>query len=107
MIKSKQTEREGKRDEGDVKKEQRHLHHTLKELDIGKSLHDTAARHRDRFFTDAVKKRFDSEKSLSKNLDEKDRLEREFIKKREQVFEFESISGIRSFLSKRNNEPSS
>lgn len=35
MIKSKQTEREGKRVDGDVKKEQRHLNHTLKELDIG------------------------------------------------------------------------
>lgn len=36
MIKAKQTERESKRLEGDVKKEQRHLHHTLKELDSGK-----------------------------------------------------------------------
>jgi hypothetical protein len=35
MIKAKQSERESKRLEGDVKKEQRHLHHTLKELDIG------------------------------------------------------------------------
>jgi hypothetical protein len=36
MIKSKQNERESKRLESDVKKEQRHLHHTLKELDVGK-----------------------------------------------------------------------
>ncbi len=36
MIKSKQNERESKRLEGDVRKEQRHLHHTLKELDVGK-----------------------------------------------------------------------
>jgi hypothetical protein len=38
MIKAKQTERESKRLEGDVRKEQRHLNHTLKELDIGKYL---------------------------------------------------------------------
>jgi hypothetical protein len=36
MIKSKQSEREVKRLEGDVKKEQRHLNHTLKGLDVGK-----------------------------------------------------------------------
>jgi hypothetical protein len=36
MIKAKQSERESKRLEGDVKKEQRHLNHTLKELDVGK-----------------------------------------------------------------------
>jgi len=36
MIKSKQTERESKRLEGDVKKEQRYLNHTLKELDVGR-----------------------------------------------------------------------
>ncbi|CAF4475099.1 unnamed protein product [Rotaria magnacalcarata] len=70
MIKSKQTEREGKRVEGDVKKEQRHLHHTLKELDI-----------------DATKKHFETEKSLSKNLEEKDRIERDFAKKKEQYSE--------------------
>ncbi|CAF3383362.1 unnamed protein product [Rotaria socialis] len=70
MIKSKQTEREGKRVEGDVKKEQRHLHHTLKELDI-----------------DATKKHFEAEKSLSKNLEEKDRIERDFAKKKEQYSE--------------------
>ncbi len=35
MIKSKQSERETKRLEGDVKKEQRHLNHTLRELDVG------------------------------------------------------------------------
>lgn len=35
MIKAKQSEREGKRVDGDVKKEQRHLNHTLKDLDIG------------------------------------------------------------------------
>jgi hypothetical protein len=35
MIKSKQNERESKRSEGDVKKEQRHLHHTLNELAVG------------------------------------------------------------------------
>ncbi|CAF4274674.1 unnamed protein product, partial [Rotaria sp. Silwood2] len=67
MIKAKQTEREGKRLEGDVKKEQRHLHHTLKELDI-----------------DATRKHFDAEKNLSKNLEERDRIEREFLKKKEQ-----------------------
>jgi hypothetical protein len=36
MIKAKQSERESKRLDGDVKKEQRHLHHTLQELDVGK-----------------------------------------------------------------------
>ena len=36
MIKAKQSEREVKRSEGDVKKEQRHLHHTLKDLDVGR-----------------------------------------------------------------------
>ena len=35
MIKAKHSERESKRLEGDVKKDQRHLHHTLKELDVG------------------------------------------------------------------------
>ena len=35
-----------------------------------------------------MKKRFDSDKSLSKNLDEKDRLERELMRKREQVMGF-------------------
>ncbi|CAF3746005.1 unnamed protein product [Rotaria sp. Silwood1] len=67
MIKAKQTEREGKRLEGDVKKEQRHLHHTLKELD-----------------NDATRKHFEAEKILSKNLEEKDKIEREFLKKKEQ-----------------------
>ena len=36
MIKAKHNERESKRLEGDVKKDQRHLHQTLKELDVGK-----------------------------------------------------------------------
>ncbi|CAF1224605.1 unnamed protein product [Rotaria sordida] len=67
MIKAKQTEREGRRLESDVKKEQRHLHHTLQELDI-----------------DTNKKYFDAEKNLSKNLEEKDKIEREFLKKKEQ-----------------------
>jgi hypothetical protein len=35
MIKAKQTEREAKRLEGDIKKEQRHLHYSLKGLDVG------------------------------------------------------------------------
>ncbi|CAF0981483.1 unnamed protein product [Didymodactylos carnosus] len=67
MIKAKQVERETKRQEGDIKKEQRSLHHTLKELAV-----------------DSTKKRFDAEKNLSKNLEEKDKIEREFVKKREQ-----------------------
>ncbi|CAF0822646.1 unnamed protein product [Didymodactylos carnosus] len=67
MIKAKQVERETKRQEGDIKKEQRSLHHTLRELDV-----------------DATRKRFDAEKNLSKNLEEKDKIEREFVKKREQ-----------------------
>ncbi len=41
MIKSKHNERESKRLEGDVKKEQRHLNHTLKELDVGKYFIDS------------------------------------------------------------------
>ena len=36
MIKAKQSEREAKRLEGDIKKEQRHLNHSLRELDVGK-----------------------------------------------------------------------
>ncbi len=88
MIKSKQTERESKRLEGDVKKEQRHLHHTLKELDVGqywiifKSLFCFFSIN---FYLDTIKKRLDTEKSLSKNLEEKDKIEREYFKKREQV----------------------
>jgi len=35
MIKAKQSEREAKRLEGDIKKEKRHLHHSLRELDVG------------------------------------------------------------------------
>lgn len=34
---------------------------------------------------DATKKRYHAEKNLSKNLQEKDRIEREFVKKREKV----------------------
>jgi hypothetical protein len=37
------------------------------------------------YFLDAIKKRFDAEKHLSKNLEEKDKIEREFFKKKEQV----------------------
>ena len=36
-------------------------------------------------YLDTMKKRLDTEKSLSKNLEEKDQTEREFFKKREQV----------------------
>lgn len=36
MIKAKQSEREAKRLEGDVKKEQRLIRHTLRDLDVGK-----------------------------------------------------------------------
>jgi hypothetical protein len=35
MIKAKQSEREAKRLEGDIKKEQRQLRHSLRELDVG------------------------------------------------------------------------
>lgn len=35
MIKAKQSEREAKRLEGDVKKEQRQLHYSLRDLDVG------------------------------------------------------------------------
>ena len=34
------------------------------------------------------KKRFEAEKNLSKNLEDKDRIEREFLKKKEQVKKF-------------------
>jgi hypothetical protein len=34
---------------------------------------------------DTIKKRLDTEKSLSKNLEDKDRIEREHYKKKEQV----------------------
>ncbi|CAF1043839.1 unnamed protein product [Rotaria sordida] len=66
MIKAKQNEREAKRLEGDIKKEQRQLHHSLRDLDV-----------------DATRKRYNAEKHLSKNLEEKDKIEREFVKKRE------------------------
>ena len=45
-------------------------------------------------FLDAMKKRFDSDKSLSKSLEEKDRLERELMKKREQVTGFLATSRL-------------
>jgi len=86
MIKAKQTERESKRLEGDVKKEQRHLNHTLKELDVGKYLiyiQDVLLFKL--IFLDSIKKRFDTEKYLAKNLEEKDRIEREYLRKKEQV----------------------
>lgn len=35
MIKAKQSEREAKRLEGDIKKEQRYLHYSLRDLDVG------------------------------------------------------------------------
>ncbi|CAF1582502.1 unnamed protein product [Rotaria magnacalcarata] len=66
MIRAKQREREAKRLEGDIKKEQRHVQHALRDLDV-----------------DTTKKRYYAEKSLSKNLQEKDKIEREFVKKRE------------------------
>ncbi|CAF3433782.1 unnamed protein product [Rotaria sp. Silwood1] len=66
MIKAKQSEREAKRLEGDIKKEQRQLHHSLRDLDV-----------------DATRKRYNAEKHLSKNLEDKDKIEREFVKKRE------------------------
>ncbi len=99
MIKAKQSERESKRLEGDVKKEQRHLHHTLKELDIGQYwiiyqrfiLIDLSF-----IYLDAIKKRLDTEKSLSKNLEDKDKIEREFFKKREQVRSYEHHTSFRS-----------
>ena len=37
------------------------------------------------FPLDAIKKRLDAEKNLSKNLEDKDQIEREFFKKKEQV----------------------
>jgi isoleucyl-tRNA synthetase len=89
MIKAKQSERESKRLEGDVKKEQRHLHHTLKELDIGQYgiIYQRFISIDFSFiYLDAIKKRLDTEKSLSKNLEDKDKIEREFFKKREQVY---------------------
>ena len=88
MIKAKQSERETKRLEGDIKKEQRHLHHTLKELDVGmfgKKKQDTNRIKKILSHLGSTRKRFESEKHLSKNLEEKDRIEREFVKKREQV----------------------
>ncbi|CAF1682823.1 unnamed protein product, partial [Adineta ricciae] len=66
MIKAKKSEREVKRLEGDIKKEQQHLRQSLRKLDV-----DTTA------------KRYKSEKKLSKNLEEKDTIEREFVKTRE------------------------
>ncbi|CAF3438886.1 unnamed protein product [Rotaria socialis] len=66
MIRAKQREREAKRLEGDIKKEQRHVQHAIRDLDV-----------------DTTKKRYYAEKSLSKNLEEKDKIEREFVKKRE------------------------
>lgn len=35
MIKAKQSEREAKRLEGDIKKERRQLQHSIRELDVG------------------------------------------------------------------------
>ena len=37
------------------------------------------------FNTDVTRKRYNADKQLSKNLEEKDKIEREFVKKREKV----------------------
>ncbi|UJR27696.1 hypothetical protein I4U23_008973 [Adineta vaga] len=66
MIKAKKSEREVKRLEGDIKKEQQNLRQSLRKLDV-----------------DTTMKRYKAEKSLSKNLEEKDTIEREFVKTQE------------------------
>lgn len=70
MIRAKQNEREAKRIEGDVKKEQRLLRQSLRLLDV-----------------DTTKKRYFAEKNLSKNLQEKDHIEQDFVKKKEKVID--------------------
>ncbi|CAF1305255.1 unnamed protein product [Adineta steineri] len=66
MIRAKQREREIKRTEGDIKKQQQHLRQSLRKLDV-----------------ETTSKRYKTEKSLSKNLEEKDQIERERMKTRE------------------------
>jgi hypothetical protein len=58
MIQSKQEEREFKRRENDVKKENRAIRHSMRELDVNIS-----------------KKKLEAEKELAKNLQEKERIE--------------------------------
>lgn len=53
----------------------------------------------DRSNLDATKKRYHAEKNLSKNLQEKDRIEREFVKKREKVSQIPSITRNEVFFS--------
>jgi hypothetical protein len=86
MIKAKQKEREAKRLEGDIKKEQRHLHHSLRDLDVGRyKIKFISINFFHIFRIDTTRKRYNAEKNLSKNLEEKDKIEREFVKKREKV----------------------
>lgn len=89
MVRAKQKEREAKRLEGDIKKEQRQLHYSIRDLDVGKYQIDNIfinfSLNCVNIIIDASRKRYYAEKNLSKNLQEKDRIEREFIKKREKV----------------------
>ncbi len=88
MIKAKQREREAKRLEGDIKKERRQIQHSLRELDVGQSI---ISQNLQRFcfsylsILDTTRKRYSADKNLSKNLEEKDRIERDFVKTREKV----------------------
>ncbi len=71
MIKSKQVERAFKRQDGDVKKEQRQIRQSVREFD-----------------TAITKKKYDADRILSKNLDERKTLEVQNAHKKENVFEF-------------------
>ncbi|CAF0987488.1 unnamed protein product [Adineta ricciae] len=68
VIRSREHERDSKRSEGDVRREQRYLHHTLKGLSTA----------------DTIKKRLEAENYLSTNFDDKSQNEREALKKKEQ-----------------------
>jgi hypothetical protein len=86
MIKAKQNERAVKRVEGDIKKEQRHLRHSLRKFDVGKcKIKLILVFCFYRLDLDTTSKRYNAEKNLSTNLQEKDKIEREFVKSREKV----------------------
>ena len=88
MIKAKQREREAKRLEGDIKKERRQIQHSLRELDVGQFDNlskSTSFRLSYPSILDTTRKRYSADRNLSKNLEEKDRIERDYVKTREKV----------------------
>ena len=86
MMQVKQKERETKQQERDVWREQRAIRHSLQGLNVGKDLEQpTVLKYVLFMLVDTNKKRYDSERQLSQNLQEKDHLEKDFVKKREKV----------------------